>query len=63
MMQFQENAWTEGQTERRKDRKTESSYFTGPFRLLPGVQKGNLNVETKTKQSYKKLFLFMVKEW
>ena len=60
MIQFQENAWTEGRMEGQKDRKTESSYFTEPFWLLPGVQKGNLNVGTKTKQSYKKLFLFMV---
>ena len=50
MIEFQENAWTEGQTEGwrdgrmegRKDRSTDRPYFTGPFRLPPGVQKSLL---------------------
>ena len=36
MIQFQENAWTEGQMEERNDGK---ALFIGPFRLPPGVQK------------------------
>ena len=32
-----------GGTERRKDGRTDRPYFIGPFRLLPGVQKINLN--------------------
>ena len=35
MIQFQENACTEG----RKDGRMDRPYFIGPFRLLPGVQK------------------------
>ena len=34
MIQFQENAWTDGRT-----RRTERPYFVGPFWLLPGIQK------------------------
>ena len=39
MIQFQENAWTEGWMEGWKDRRMDRPYFIGPFRLLPGVQK------------------------
>ena len=39
-IQFQENAWTEGQMEEGwKHGRTDRPYFIGPFRLLPGVQK------------------------
>ena len=41
MIQFQENAWTEGRTEGQKDRRVNRPYFIGPFQLLPGVQKEN----------------------
>ena len=32
MIEFQENAWTEGQMEGQDGQ----TYFIGPFRLLPG---------------------------
>ena len=35
MIQFKENAQTDGRMDGRMDR----PYFTGPFRLSPGVQK------------------------
>ena len=35
MIQFQENAWTDGRTDGRTDR----PYFIGPFWLMPVVQK------------------------
>ena len=38
MIQFQENAWTKGQTEEQNDGRTDRPYFIGPFRLPPGVQ-------------------------
>ena len=42
MIQFQENAWTEGQgevlTDGQKDGSTDKLYFIGSFPLPPGVQ-------------------------
>ena len=39
MIQFRENAWTEGWTKGWKGRKMGRTYFIGPFELLSGVQK------------------------
>ena len=48
MIQFKENAWTDGRTEgqkgRRMEGRTDRPYFIGPFRLLPGVQKGDKKI-------------------
>ena len=38
MIQFKENARTDGRTERRAKGRTDRRYFIGPFRLPPGVQ-------------------------
>ena len=46
MIKFQENTWTD----RGPDRKTEGwtdPYFTGPFRLPPGVQQAQLHLKSK----------------
>ena len=37
-IQFQEDAWSEGQTEGWKNGRTNRLYFIGPFQLLPEVQ-------------------------
>ena len=39
MIQFKENAWTEGRTEGRTEGQMDRPYFIGSFRLPPGVQK------------------------
>ena len=38
MIQFKENAWTDGRTEEQTEGRADRPYFIEPFRLLPGVQ-------------------------
>ena len=44
MIQFKENAQTDGRTDGRMEGWTDRSYFIGPFQLLLGAQKSKLYV-------------------
>ena len=50
MIQFQENARTDGRTEERADGRADSPYFIGPFRLPAGVQKKTIKLRQSIKE-------------
>ena len=55
MMEFQENARTDGRMQRWMDGRTDIPFLTGPFRLRPGVEKISLIFPlkfSKSKQIY-----------
>ena len=54
MIQFQENAWTDGRMDRRMeglDGRMDMPYFIGPFQLTP-VEEKLVTAEKKTESEY-----------